>query len=535
MDYIRQLGPVVLDHRFRRIVEALLRTAQAVYDARGLEFRSRWASTFQILWARSALPVGEIAARLRLTHPGVIGITDEMISAGIARAVRDADDARRRMIALTPRGRRMAPELFNIWNELGAAQRQRFLTAGCDILPVLAKFEDGMEQRRLSDEVLERLTRKPKAGKKVSSRKSTTKSSVQRARAATARSLLVLIACGFGAAAIPAHAQSQVSAAVPQVDAATKKALISALSDTLINGYIYEKTGRMLADTLRAELSAGAYNRFSTGESFAERVTATLRRISNDRHLGVRYRQSPDGGGGAPVRRRIVSASGATPTGPVSPQGAQRASPAPVRVRVGEGAEYGFARAEILPGNIGYLDLTGFSGSPQAMAVADSVMAKFANVKALIIDLGANRGGGPEMVRYLSAYLFDKPTHLVSSFARGMDTPMERWTSERVAGKRLPDIPVYLLTSRATISAAESFVFGLKVNNRVTIVGERTAGGGHFGGFLPLPGGFYMFLPRGRTYDPKTNEGWEAEGIKPDVEVKHEDALRTVTELIKRH
>lgn len=78
-------------------------------------------------------------------------------------------------------------------------------------------------------------------------------------------------------------------------------------------------------------------------------------------------------------------------------------------------------------------------------------------------------------------------------------------------------------------------MFGLKVNNRVTIVGERTAGGGHFGGFLPLPGGFYMFLPRGRTYDPRTNEGWEAEGIKPDVEVRHEDALRTVTELIKRH
>ena len=203
-------------------------------------------------------------------------------------------------------------------------------------------------------------------------------------------------------------------------------------------------------------------------------------------------------------------------------------------MRVGDGAESGFARAEILPGNIGYLDVTGFSGDPKAFSVADSVMAKFANVKALIIDVGANRGGGPEMVRYLSGYLFDKPTHLVSSFARGMDAPMERWTSERVAGKRLPDIPVYVLTSRGTISAAESFVFGLKVNNRITIVGERTAGGGHFGGFLPLPGGFYMFLPRGRTYDPKTNAGWEIEGIKPDVEVKHEDALRTVTELIKQ-
>jgi DNA-binding MarR family transcriptional regulator len=533
MDYIRQLGPVVLDHRFRRIVEALLRAAQAVYDARGLEFRSRWVSTFQLLHAGPAVPVGEIATRLRLTHPGVIGITDEMISAGIAYAERDEDDARRRMIALTSRGRRMAPELFSIWKELGAVQRQRFTAAGCDIMPVLDKFDDGLQQRDLSDEVLARLTRKPKSGRKVTRRKSIPRSHVQRARAVTARSLFVIASYGFGAAAIPARAQSQASTAVV-LDASTKKALISAVSDTLINGYIYEKTGRMLADTLRAELKAGAYDSFSTGESFAERVTATLRRISNDRHLGVRYGQSPEGGGGAPVRRRVVSASGARPTGPVSPRGAQRGLPTPVRVRVGEGAEYGFARAEILPGNIGYLDLTGFSGSPDAMVVADSAMAKFANVKALIIDLGANRGGGPEMVRYLSAYLFDKPTHLVSSFARGMDAPMERWTSERVGGKRLPRTPVYLLTSKGTISAAESFAFGLRVNNRVTIVGERTAGGGHFGGFLPLPGGFYMFLPRGRTYDPKTNEGWEAEGLRPDVEVKYEDALRTATALIKR-
>jgi len=472
---------------------------------------------------------------LRLTHPGVIGITDEMISAGIVRAVRDGGDARRRMIALTPKGRRLAPELFNIWKELGAAQRQRFLTAGCDIMPVLDKVDDALEQHSLAEEVLERLTRKPKGGhQRQSGRKSIPNRPARRARSAAARSLLLLAVCGFGGAAVPARAQSrsQVPTRAPQLNAAAKEALVAALSDTLINGYIYEKTGRRLADTLRAELKAGVYDRFSTGDSFAERVAATLRRISNDRHLGLRYGPSPAGAG--PVLRRATPLSGTIQPAPTTPRGSQPPSPAPVRVRVSEGAEHGFGRAEVLPGNIGYLDLSGFSGSPEAIAVADSVMAMFANVKALIIDVGRNRGGGPEMVRYLSAYLFDKPTHLVSSFARGMDAPMERWTSERVAGKRLPGIPVYILTSNRTISAAESFAFGLKVNNRVTIVGERTAGGGHFGDFVSLPGGFYSFLPRGRTYDPKTNEGWEAEGIKPDVEVRYEDALRAATELIQR-
>lgn len=496
MDYIRQLGPVVLDHRFRRITEALLRTAQEVYDARGLEFRSRWASTFQLLHTGSPLAVGEIATRLRLTHPGVIGITNEMISAGIARATSDDDDARRRMIALTAKGRRLAPELFAIWKELGDAQRQRFLDAGVDIIPVIDKVDDGLAQRSLSEEVLARLSGKQQGG-------SLRKGGARRVRSAAVRSLLVLAVCGFSGVAMPACAQ-------PQVDAAAKAALISALSDTLTNSYIYEKTGRMLADTLRAELSEGAYDGISNPDSLALRIAGTLRRISNDKHLGVRYGQSPEGGG--PVIRRVAPSGAAT-------------RPA--------GAEYGFAKAEVLPDNIGYLDLRGFSEAPEAVAVADSVMAIFANVNALIIDVGANGGGGPSIVRYLSAYLFEKPTHLVSTFARGMDAPMERWTSERVAGKRLPNVPVYILTSRRTFSAAESFAFGLRANHRVTIVGERTGGGGHFGNFVQLPGGYYMFVPRGRTYDPKTNVGWEAEGIKPDVEVKYDQALQTAIGLIR--
>ena len=548
MDYIRQLGPVVLDHRFRRMMEALLRTAQDVYDARGLEFRSRWASTFQLLHGGSPLAVGEIAARLRLTHPGVIGITDEMIAAGIIRAVRDEDDARRRMIALTPKGRRMAPELFRVWKELGAAQRERFVAAGCDILPILDKVDDSLERHSLAQEVVERLARKSRDGsQRVRGGKAVGQGLARRARSVAARSLLLLAVLGSGGVAIPACAQSEqpASGAPPQLTAAEKQAVISALADSLIAGYIYEKTGRMLADTLRAELTAAAFGGFATGDSFAERVTATLRRISNDRHLGLHY-GSPSGESG-PVLRRAPQPSGTTQAGPATPRSEPSASatptprpdpsasatPTPRRVRVAASGEYGFGRAEILPGNIGYLEVLGFSGAPEAVAVADSIMKMFANVKALIIDVGQNRGGGPEMVRYLSSYLFDKPTHLVSTFARGMDAPSERWTSERVAGKRLPDIPVYVLTSRRTISAAESFAFGLKVNNRIRIVGERTAGGGHFGGFVTLPHGFRVFLPRGRTYDPKTNQGWEAEGLKPDVEVKYEDALRTATELIK--
>ncbi|MEO8578571.1 MAG: MarR family winged helix-turn-helix transcriptional regulator, partial [Gemmatimonadales bacterium] len=200
MDYIRQLGMVVLDHRFRRMTETLLRTAEEIYETRGLTFRGRWASTHQLLYAEGPLAVGQIAERLRLTHPGVIGITDEMASAGIIAAVRDPADARRRMIDLTPRGRRISKELFAIWKEFGEAQTRRFAAAGCDIMEVMQKAEDGMTERGLAREVLDRIEKKSGKQKRVAG-----------ARRAVRAAVCFIICVVFSTVAI--QAQTQV---VPQ-------------------------------------------------------------------------------------------------------------------------------------------------------------------------------------------------------------------------------------------------------------------------------------------------------------------------------
>jgi retinol-binding protein 3 len=154
-------------------------------------------------------------------------------------------------------------------------------------------------------------------------------------------------------------------------------------------------------------------------------------------------------------------------------------------------------------------------------------MEMLKDVRALIIDLGRNPGGDAPAVTHLSTYLFAEPTHLVNRWARGMSNPTERWTLESVPGKQLAGIPVYVLTSKRTFSAAESFTFSLRVTGRAIVVGEPTGGGGHFGTGRSLPHGFQMFLPVGRTYDPRTDKGWEAEGIQPDIEVPYGDALET--------
>ena len=489
MDYIRELGALALDHRFRRMTEALLRTADELYVARGLPFRARWTSTYQLLFSEGPLGITDLADRLRLTHPAIIGITDAMREEGLVSEARDRHDGRRRMIALTTRARALEGELRALWKALADVQEERFAAAGVDILAVLSAVEDEMTKRPLTLEVVERLG--PVEGPRSPGR-------ARRGAIATAVAL-----CIAGATV-----QAQAPSPSPRV-------VVHAIADSLVGGYIYEATGRTFADSLRTLSAAGHFDTLRGG-SLANEVTSVLSRIGHDRHLGI-YFDAPAGSptnGPVRVRRR-----------PSAPTGAASAS---------DPIQLGFARIERLPGNIGYLDVRGFSDDPEALRFADSVMATFADVRALIIDLGQNRGGGPEMVRLLSTYLFDRPTHLVSSFMRGMSAPSERWTLSKVRGRRLASVPVFVLTSRHTISAAESFTFGLKAHDRITIVGEPTAGGGHFGDIVTLPGGFSMFLPRGRTYDPRTNEGWEATGIQPDVRVPYSQALERAVEMAKK-
>src|SRR5207237_4023170 len=108
-----------------------LLTAQAqLYTEERLTFESRWTSTYLLLEQEGPLDVTTVSRRLRLTHPGVIKLTDAMMEAGLVCETRDPHDERRRLLRLTPRAKRLAPQLHRIWKALASAQAEVFQQAG---------------------------------------------------------------------------------------------------------------------------------------------------------------------------------------------------------------------------------------------------------------------------------------------------------------------------------------------------------------------------------------------------------------------
>jgi C-terminal processing protease CtpA/Prc len=174
---------------------------------------------------------------------------------------------------------------------------------------------------------------------------------------------------------------------------------------------------------------------------------------------------------------------------------------------------------------VGYLDFRRFQPPDIAGDTLVATMGFFANVDAFILDLTNCHGGSAFTVPYLAAYFFSRPTHLWDMEFRGDDVTEHYWTFQYVPGKRLAEVPMYILTSAYTFSGAEGFAYRFQVTKRATVVGERTGGGANAGGVRDIAPFFRAYLPMGRPIDSDTGTNWEGTGVEPDIPTSARDAL----------
>jgi len=321
----------------------------------------------------------------------------------------------------------------------------------------------------------------------------------------------------LSAAALVAAGRQRPATAPTTLDAATRTAVIDGAIDHMRRAYIFEDVAEKMAEALKARAARQEYDAITSPQEFAQTLTTHLQDVSRDKHLRILFNAD-----GLPQR-----------SGPPTPEERARQL-ADERRR-----NFGFERVERLGGNVGYIDLRGFSGTPEARGAAVAAMNFVADTDALIVDLRQNGGGSPFMIGILSSYLFDEVVHLNDFYIRETDTTREFFTSADVEGRRYgTSKPVYVLVSNRTFSAAEEFTYNLKNLKRATIVGETTGGGAHPGGVRRITDHFGIWLPNGRAINPITKTNWEGTGIDPHISVEaaralgaaHLDALKTLLE-----
>ncbi len=283
---------------------------------------------------------------------------------------------------------------------------------------------------------------------------------------------------------LPLSADVRVHAAVPQDAASLPETVASAVEQR----YVFPEIGPKIAAVLREQARKGAY-RDLNGGPLADALTRDLRTTNGDRHLYVTYQAGATAAPG-PVRQLIP---------PGAPAGAPAGAAGPVRVTPGSapGASeltrrrnFFLNQADRLDGNIGYLDIRQFNlRTDEARDALTGAMAFLAQTDAMILDVRYAPGGDAGTVDQIVSYFYDKVIPTLATYSRSSDRTIQRTTLESVPGKRRPAIPLFVLTSRDTGSAAEDFSFLLRETGRATLVGDRTAGAGHTNAILNIGGG----------------------------------------------
>lgn len=307
------------------------------------------------------------------------------------------------------------------------------------------------------------------------------------------------------AAAAPAQGQRPPDFAVSPEK---REALIQAIEAELRDKYVFPERLDEAFGRLRPKWSSADFRKLDHALPLLERMNADLQDVFHDRHLNLSLASTkPPGMFGDPEK--------ADPKQLEQLQAFERL------------VHYGVVRAEILPGNVGVLELRNFSSkSPGQSKAYAAAMTFLGETDALIVDLRQNGGGDGEAVADLVGYLLDQRTLLQREELRGVGA-REQWSAATVEGPRYGMTrDVFVLTSKRSFSAAEEFAYDLQTQKRATIVGEASGGGANHNRFARVAQDFALSIPYGTVKNAVTGKNWEGTGVQPDLAVKAEDALK---------
>jgi hypothetical protein len=314
---------------------------------------------------------------------------------------------------------------------------------------------------------------------------------------------LVLIGCLFCSLAF-AHQGKELTKT-------QQSEIIVELCGKLKNIYPFPEIAQHTVSGIKKYFGEGKYSVYTDRSEFANHLTMDLEDLSNDTHFYLAYNPKL----AAEMEKKMdreVSEESLTAR----------------EARIEKWQNYGFKELKILDGAVGYLDLRLFFATYYAGEVAVAAMNFLSNCNAVIIDLRYNGGGWDDMVNFLLSYfsesraeiMFNVAQHTIdSSYYAGK-------TMAYVPGKRFADIPVYVLISRGTASAAEAFASKIKqINSHAVLVGETSAGAENPIGNVVIGDDFILSIPSWRSIYRKYDTNWEGVGVSPDIEAAVEEAL----------
>lgn len=195
---------------------------------------------------------------------------------------------------------------------------------------------------------------------------------------------------------------------------------------------------------------------------------------------------------------------------------------------------------KILPGNIGYMEISTFADDTADLARKAAAEFKSKQVNGIVLDLRDNPGGRVDAATAVSSLWLPDGT-LIMQEKRASGEVMQTYTARGTSP--LHDMPTVVLLNGGSASASEITAGALHDNKAATIIGEKSYGKGVVQGIQDFSDGSQLKVTIASWYRPN-GQNINHKGITPDKIVKlneadvkaGKDAQQTAaTEYLKSH
>lgn len=154
IDFIESQGNAFIAHRLRRSSERIVEQVGQVLASFEIDVPPRGGSMMLLIDEEGPIGVVDVARRLRLSHPLIVRMARKFVAKGLAEVQADPQDARRRLLAPTLKGKQQAGRMRALNVHLSAMFNSLFAEIGCSLPSVLTRLDGALEATPIAERLL---------------------------------------------------------------------------------------------------------------------------------------------------------------------------------------------------------------------------------------------------------------------------------------------------------------------------------------------------------------------------------------------
>lgn len=157
MKLIKQLENLAFGTRLRLLTDRILQDGANVYKSLNIDFEPRWFALFYLLLERESVAVTEASVMLGYSQPAITQTANIMVKKGLVKILKEKNDTRKRLLALTGKGKELAVTLRPVWKAFEDATNELFKDAGFDMIMVFDRMESELDKKDLFTRISEKV------------------------------------------------------------------------------------------------------------------------------------------------------------------------------------------------------------------------------------------------------------------------------------------------------------------------------------------------------------------------------------------